>query len=353
MEIRAARRSERDEVLDLLASWYNDRNFFARYNQHDPGCRDELCLVAHYGARIVATAQIFDRLVNFADQAVPLGGIGSVYTHENARKRGLASELMRLAIATMEREGFEVSLLFTERTGFYVKFGWRAVNRTFTAIAGAENLAALVSVADRDDPAGALVDGFDAERDLAPVAAIHRAYSGPLNGTVVRDDRNWHANLVYAGNPREHFVVARGPDGRVIAYARAILMEGYPVVMEYGYERDAVRAMLALFAHLGAIVAGGEPENSLARDGREILKPADAQAAPILATHSIHDPALEEILTSLGCFLMHHEESFYMWRMVAPEKFARHFAIPPAAAEAKLFEIVEDKRSLFWTADRF
>lgn len=353
MEFRTARRSERDEVLDLLASWYNDRNFFARYNEHDPGFRDELCLVAHDGGRIVATAQIFDRLVNFAGQAVPLGGIGSVYTHEDARKRGVASELMRLAVATIEREGFEVSLLFTERTDFYAKFGWRAANRTFTAIAGAENLVSRIGVVGHDDPAGAAVERFDAARDLAPVATIHRAYSGPLNGTVVRDDRHWRANLVYAGNPREHFIVARGPGGNLIAYARAILMEGYPVVMEYGYERDAVRAMLALFAHLGAIVAGGDPESSLVRDGREIIKPAGAQVASILATHSIHDPALEQVLTSSGCFLMHHEESFYMWRMVAPDKFARRFAIQPSAAEAKLFEMVEDKRSLFWTADRF
>ena len=35
MEVRGAHRSERDEVLDLLAQWYNDREFFARYNLND------------------------------------------------------------------------------------------------------------------------------------------------------------------------------------------------------------------------------------------------------------------------------------------------------------------------------
>jgi hypothetical protein len=59
MELRSARGSERDQVLDLLALWYGDRDFFARYNRHDPGFRDELCLVACEGGRIVATAQIF------------------------------------------------------------------------------------------------------------------------------------------------------------------------------------------------------------------------------------------------------------------------------------------------------
>ena len=59
MELRPARSSERDQVLDLLALWYGDRGFFARYNHHDPGFRDDLCLVACEDGRIVATAQIF------------------------------------------------------------------------------------------------------------------------------------------------------------------------------------------------------------------------------------------------------------------------------------------------------
>ncbi len=76
IEFRPARRSERDEVLDLLALWYHDREFFARYNQNDSTFRDELCLVALDGGRIVATVQIFDRKINLDSKAVPMGGIG-------------------------------------------------------------------------------------------------------------------------------------------------------------------------------------------------------------------------------------------------------------------------------------
>jgi len=54
MELRAARRSERDEVLELLGLWYNDRAFFARYNQNDPKFRDDLCLIARDGRALVA-----------------------------------------------------------------------------------------------------------------------------------------------------------------------------------------------------------------------------------------------------------------------------------------------------------
>jgi hypothetical protein len=50
MELRPARSSERDQVLDLLALWYGDRDFFARYNRYDPGFRDELW--SHVGAGV-------------------------------------------------------------------------------------------------------------------------------------------------------------------------------------------------------------------------------------------------------------------------------------------------------------
>src|SRR5579863_910725 len=103
MEIRAAHSSERDEVIDLLGEWYGDRDFFARYNQNDPGFRDELCLVARDGGRLVSTVQIFDRATNLDGQAVPMGGIGSVFTLKEYRHKGVASDLMRLSVETMMR----------------------------------------------------------------------------------------------------------------------------------------------------------------------------------------------------------------------------------------------------------
>src|SRR6266478_4808158 len=157
MEVRAAKHSERDEVLDLLSLWYNDREFFARYNQLDPTFRDELCLVAHDGQRLVSTVQIFDRAINLDGQSVPMGGIGSVFTLEEYRHKGVASALMRLAVDTLVREGFEVSLLFAERLTFYNQFGWREVERTFSILASAASL---------DVPEGFVIDSFETARDL-------------------------------------------------------------------------------------------------------------------------------------------------------------------------------------------
>lgn len=357
MEVRAAHHGERDEVLDLLGQWYNDHGeFFARYNHNDPGFRDALCLVARDGGQLVSTVQIFDRAINLDGQSVPMGGIGSVFTLEEYRHKGVASALMRLAVDTMVREGFEVSLLFAERLTFYNQFGWRDIERKFSILAGAASLNA---------PDRFVIDSFEIARDLAEVAAIHRSYSGRFNVTAVRDDAAWRANLKFAGNQplhsgegsEEYFVVCRD-GGRMAAYARATRFYGLSMVMEYGYVAGAVGvdAMLATFKCLGEEASGAPVTSQRTGDHRRaaLLRSASTPAAPsALVTHTAHDPALERALDGAGCPVAHHADNFYMWQVLAPDKLAMRFAMAPQATSARAFEIFTDSRSLFWTADRF
>src|SRR5271167_3248640 len=179
MEVRAAHRSERDEVIELLGRWYNDRGeFFARYNQNDPSFRDALCLVARDGGRLVSTVQIFDRAINLDGQSVPMGGIGSVFALEEYRHKGVASALMRLSVDTMVREGFEVSLLFAERLTFYNQFGWKELTRNFSILANAPALRTP----------NFEIDAFDVESDLRDAMRLHREYSGRFDVTALRTE---------------------------------------------------------------------------------------------------------------------------------------------------------------------
>jgi predicted N-acetyltransferase YhbS len=354
MEVRAAHHNERDEVLDLLGRWYGDRAFFERYNRLDPRFRDELCLVARDCGQLVSTVQIFDRAVNLDGQSVPMGGIGSVFTLEEYRHKGVASALMRLAVDTMVREGFEVSLLFAERLTFYNMFGWREVERKFSILAAAVSL----DVADR-----LVIDSFEIERDLGEIAAIHRNYSGRFNVTAVRDDSGWRANLKFAGNQplhpaegsEEYFVVSRDT-GRIAAYARVTRFHGVSMVMEYGYLPDDVDAMIATFKYLGQSASGVPVTVRTVGDHRRagLLHSASKPAEPsVMVTHTAHDPALEKALGDAGCPVAHHVDNNYMWRILAPDKLARRFAMAPEAGSAHAFEVFADSRSVFWTADRF
>jgi predicted N-acetyltransferase YhbS len=351
MEFRAARRSERDQVLDLLALWYNDREFFARYNQTDPTFRDELCLVAEDRGRLVSTVQIFDRRINLAAQAVPMGGIGSVFTREEYRHQNLASRLMELAVQTMEREGFEVSLLFAVRLSFYNQFGWKEVNRSFSVLPAAASL---------NVPGEFEMDAFDIDRDLADMMRIHDRYSGRFNVTAVRGEGDWRANLAFAGNMpadpvggcEEYFVLARS-GGKIAAYARATRFHGVAMVMEYGYSDPA--AMLATFRHLGSVAESGTSPYPVRGDHRsaELLRPQEKGAGSMLVTHTRHDPTLERMVTEAGGSVAHHTDNNYMWLIVLPEKLGQRFGMSPQAAANYVFAMFEDPSSLYWTADRF
>ncbi len=357
MEVRAAHQSERDEVIALLGHWYNDRGeFFARYNQNDPGFRDALCLVARDGGRLVSTVQIFDRAINLDGQSVPMGGIGSVFTLDEYRHKGVASALMRLSVETMVRESFEVSLLFADRLTFYNQFGWREIERKQSILAAAASL----NVADRF-----VIDSFESARDLAEIAGIHRGYSGRFNVTAVRDDVAWRGSLKFAGNQplhpdegsEEYFVVCR--DGaRIAAYARVTRLYGVSMAMEYGYVDGAsgIDAMIATFKFLGQSAAGVPVTVRSVGDHRRaaLLHRASKPAEPsVLVAHTAHDPALEKALGDAGCPVAHHVDNNYMWRILAPEKLARRFAMAPEAASAHAFELFADSRSVYWTSDRF
>ena len=339
----------------MLGHWYNDGGeFFARYNHNDPGFRDALCLVARDGGRLVSTVQIFDRAVNLGGQSVPMGGIGSVFTLEEYRHKGVASALMRLAVDTMVREGFEVSLLFAERLTFYNQFGWREIGRKFSILEAAASL----KVPDRF-----VIDSFETERDLAEVAAIHLSYSRRFNVTAVRDNAAWRANLKFAGNQplhpgegsEEYFVVCR--DGaRIAAYARVTRFHGVSMVMEYGYVTRAIDAMLATFKYLDQSASGVSVTVQRVGDHKRaaLLHSATKPDEPsILVTHTAHDPALEKALGDVGCPVVHHVDNNYMWRVLAPDKLARRFAMVPEAASTHALDLFADSRSVYWTADRF
>jgi predicted N-acetyltransferase YhbS len=346
MELRAARPGERDQVLDLLAGWYGDRSFFSRYNLNDPSFRDELCLVAEKSGRIVATVQIFDRTINLCGQPVSLGGIGSVFTEERCRGRGIGSALIERSVTTMRDEGFELSMLFAERKDFYARFGWRSASRIFSAIAGADAIGCLLDFE---------IASFDLSRDFAEVAEIHRAYSSACQFTVIRDNPHWRANLHFAGNPDEHFVVCRRAES-IDAYARAIWFHGVPMVMEFGYDRGeaAIGAILALFRHLGE-AAAGKP-SSFRRDltdGRGALLRRGATPTSLLVAHTAHDPILESRLAAAGAAVFHHADDLFMWQVIAPERIAERLGVPEESAVECLFEKLAQPAALYWTADRF
>jgi predicted N-acetyltransferase YhbS len=322
LEIRTIARHERDAVLDLLAHWFGDRAFFARYFEHDPAFRDDLCFVALDRGTIVSTLQVFRKQVRINGAAVEVGGVGNVFTAAEYRERGVASQLLNRAVAAMEEQGFDLSLLFATRLVFYGRLGWQSHVRHFAFI----------------EPAAAGAAGPYAvepfrEPHLDAVVRIYDAYTAPFSGPTVRDGRYWQGQLGYAGNPHEDFLVAREA-GEVVAYARGTVLYDFYVIMEHGCLPGHDEALAQLVCHLHG---------------------TEAAALPGTITQLAIAPAVQERLRSRGLTLRRIEDMFWMWRIISPQRLAAKLGMnPQALARDDVFlRMLPPEHSVYWIADRF
>lgn len=322
IEFRSISSDERDAVLDLLAHWLNDRAFFARYFHHDPTFRDDLCFVAVDRGRIVSTLQVFRKQVRIDGAVVQVAGVGNVFTAEQYRESGLASQLLTRAVAAMDEHEFDLSLLFATRLVFYGRHGWQSHVRHLVFI----EPAAVASTGPYD-----IVRFVDA--DLDAVMQIYDDYTTGLSGSTVRDQRYWLGQLRYAGNPHEDFLVARDND-EIVAYARGTSLYDFYVIMEHaclpGYE-DAL-------AHL------------ICR-----LHTTEAAALPGTITQLAIAPAVQAHLRSRGLNLRSVEDMFWMWRIISPQRLATKLGVSTSAlaGDDVYYRLLPPERSVFWIADRF
>ncbi|MFQ5667625.1 MAG: GNAT family N-acetyltransferase [Candidatus Binatia bacterium] len=322
LEFRTIEPHERDAVLDLLGQWLNDRAFFARYFEHDPTFRDDLCFVATDKGRIVSTLQVFRKQIRINGRELQLGGVGNVFTAAAYRERGAASQLLARAIAAMETHGFDLSLLFATRLVFYGRLGWQSHIRHFVFLEPAP-----VAAADRY-----AIESF-AEADLDAVMRMYDSYNAGLSGSTLRDRCYWQGQLRYAGNTREDFRVARAGT-EIVAYARGTELYGFYVIMEHGCLPGYEDALADVVCHLHGTAAAGSPGT---------------------ITQLAFAPGVQQRLHAYGLRLRTIEDAFWMWRLIAPQQLAAKLGMDEATLTADdiLFRLLPPERSVYWMADRF
>jgi GNAT superfamily N-acetyltransferase len=341
--VRCLRREERETLLELLDLWpqaegWRGSDFFRRYIEDDATFEDRNYLVGEEGGRIVCCVQIFPRPVRMRGATVPMGGIGSVFTHPERRRRGCASRLLACATERMLERGMEVSLLFGVRS-MYAALGWKPWGARVHLLSRADGAPGAL-------PPGLRVEPFERSRDLEAVRRLHAEYSSALDGTVVRDERLWETSLRVAGNPSEEFLVARR-GAHPVAYARAIVAESFLALSELGRAPDAADALAALVEQ---VLTPRDPD-PLARPGRP-----SPHLRGLAALRAVPDAALEAALRARGIGWREVEDPTMKWRCLDPGALARRLGVrlePGEDAEAFLRRVFPPGAFTFWPSDRF
>ncbi len=257
MEIRTLAAQERLEFAELLDDWrlaegWTAGDRFRSQVEYDPTWRDENVLVAVEGGRLLGGVSIVPRQIRILGHPVPVAGISNLFTTPSLRRRGIATDLLELAVERLRRRGVELALAFPgappatpeffEKRGFVPWRGQQSILRV-------DPEASLRGGA--SDPGGIVLEPVspENERVLQSIQAIQASYSASRSGAVVRDEELWRACFHLGPAPFEEFWLARS-NGLAVAYARAAILDDVLTATEIGRFEDGADALARLIARL-------------------------------------------------------------------------------------------------------
>lgn len=216
MEIRELRESEQEECLDLWAAAFprTGRDYFIKYFRGDVNWRPGDTIVCEEDGRLVSAVSIVRRNVSRGALRMSMAGIANVGTLPEARGKGHSTACLRRAIAYMEAEDFDFSLLGTGIPDYYARLGW--IRTPLPAYQ-----ATIPTDAPRSDEGARSVTAAD----LPAVAALYSVCNAGRPLAVERPEGYWKGWLqVHADAIPDNLLLAE-TDGKATGYLRFDLSE--------------------------------------------------------------------------------------------------------------------------------
>ena len=242
LTIRTLREDDLPQLFASRQAAYNDASDFS-----EPRTRqrhlERLAFTrgAFVGDTLVSVAAMFPFKVHFAGTLVSAGGLASVQTPPEHRRKGYVASLLQDGLERLRDEGVGWCLEHPFDPRFYARYGWQTVAAGVTLSVPPE--AFLTRAA---DVAAKRVDPVD-DKTLASLHAIYQAFAARYQFPLSRDDaskRGWPQVLRHPWTARE-MLVYRLDD----AYAVLELESDRVTVRDYAYRTPAARRQL--FAFLG------------------------------------------------------------------------------------------------------
>ena len=306
MEIRAAKAHERNEIIDLIAAVFVERcrPRYASQHYQDSSYELDQSRVCVVDGKIVSYVRVSDRSMYIGEAAVKLGGIGMVVTSPEYRGRGYASALLRDAIAYMEANNYDLSILFTTIQPFYMPLGWASFPQT--------NFELELHGKKTFTPSGWKSRPFEIERDLTQISQIYDEHNKGRTGTVLRSEQLWRDGYSQQVGMLPSLVVEK--DGQIGAYANlafpndaqdidAYLATYYPNLREVGCRNTDPDSLHPLcHAILEAAYERGVESISgrLTRHHPMTLLLSEESGGPL--SFSIHERAMYRVISLEGLF---------------------------------------------------
>lgn len=249
---RALRETEYAACLDLWTSVWGENHspYFSRYLYGDHDFQPEYCRVVEADGRLVSAALIVKRRVGFGDFTLTMGGIANVATLPAYRGRGYATACLQQAVAVMEADALDFSLLFTGIPGFYRALGWETVPMPFLAGEIPDGTADGLAPRPASSFAG-VVRPYQAEDDAA-MQALYAAFQRTHTLTVVRTPYYWRDWIGTFGGASLFPAYVAEENGGVVGY---VLCERHSETMRVLEAVVAPGCASALSALIESVIA--------------------------------------------------------------------------------------------------
>ena len=243
MEIRAARESELEQVVELSCVAFNPDGHerYWQYIKGDSSYRLSQTRVVVVNDRVVSTLRVWERRMRVGASLVTIGGIGGVCTHPNYRGVGYASALMRETIDYLRTTGCDLGVLFTIiPEAFYQRLGWTSF--PLYGFSVAYNSAARVAAASEWQ-----VTDFNLETDLDAVAGLYDIANAQQSGTIARTRAYWDMAPCRIRGVLPTVVAHQ--NGRIGGYLNCEIEGKRVEVREVGYIPDTPSVLDALVSY--------------------------------------------------------------------------------------------------------
>ena len=119
---------EKPELMNTAADWFHSKwrvpteaylECMEAYLNHETELGWFLCLD---GEQIVGGLGVIEN--DFHDRKDLTPNVCAVYTEESHRCKGIAGNLLNMAVEDLRAKGISPAYLITDHTGFYERYGW-------------------------------------------------------------------------------------------------------------------------------------------------------------------------------------------------------------------------------------
>ena len=315
--VRALREDERQACINLWCEVWPGKDspaYFRRYFYGDVENLPYYTQVGVLDGKIVSAVHICKRTVACGDFRLTMGGIANVATLPEYRGRGYNTRCLQGAIATMEADAMDFSLLFTGIDDYYRRQGYETLS--VPRVYGIIRSDIVSSVNDRYAVRKATAE------DLFAIRACYDDYNRRRPIAVQRTPAYWRDWMnAHPQNVPQTLRVAAMPDGNVVGYINTgVFTSAVP------YSTEAIGTRVIEYGTRDGLDAQAESEIAPALL-RTVAAEMQAQGQTELRLNIALEPAILQAFGQVVTSVQEHRHGDGMVRLLHRENLLRSVAM--------------------------